>query len=82
MRIIRELFGQKVEIPLTGAEVAEAHAEHVTNFMFDKLVQDFGYEESVAKELAKDAYEEYCEGNGLTEYECIEEVVSKYEKEN
>lgn len=35
MTITREINGEKVEIALTGEEISAAHAEHVTNFMFD-----------------------------------------------
>ena len=69
-----------IDITLTYDELSAAHAEFVTNFMKDTLKDDFGYDDSTAQDLAETAYEKYCEGDGLTEYECIEWAVDKYEK--
>lgn len=51
----------------------EMHEDFVTEWMENTLMEDFDIkDECVAKELAEWAYERYCEGNGETEYECIE----------
>lgn len=46
--------------------------EQVTRFMQNEFMSEYGLPENDAKELAEAAYERYCEGNGETEYECIE----------
>lgn len=44
----------------------------------NELMQNFGIkDEEKARDLAEDAYARYCEGNGETEYECIEWVWNK-----
>ena len=51
----------------------EMHEDFVTEWMKNTLMEDFDIkDEYVAGELADWAYERYCEGNGETEYECIE----------
>ena len=60
------------EIELTAEELEEAHAEFVTNFMRMTLETDFGVSPEDSQDLAEQAYDRYCEGNGETEYECIE----------
>ena len=70
MKIIRE--GKEIE--LTSEELASAHAEFVTNFMRKTLEEDFDVAPEDSQQLAEQAYDRYCEGNGETEYECIEAV--------
>lgn len=73
MKIIRE--GKEIE--LTSEELASAHAEFVTNFMRKTLEEDFDVAPEDSQQLAEQAYDRYCEGNGETEYECIEAVYSE-----
>lgn len=73
MNIIRE--GKEIE--LTSEELAAAHAEFVTNFMRKTLEEDFDVATEYSQKLAEQAYDRYCEGNGETEYECIEAVYSE-----
>lgn len=63
---------------LTEEEVAMAHAEFVVSFMEDELISSFSLDEGMAKEVARAAYDRYCEGNGETEYECLEWAYDKY----
>ena len=60
---------------------SEAHERHVTAFMTNVAVNDFGYNEEDAAYIGGRAYSIYCEGNGQTEYECIEQAVEEYEEE-
>ena len=48
---------------LTEEEVAMAHAEFVVSFMEDELISSFSLDEGMAKEVARAAYDRYCEGN-------------------
>jgi len=73
MKIVRE--GKEIE--LTSEELASAHAEFVTNFMRKTLEEDFDVAPEDSQQLAEQAYDRYCEGNGETEYECIEAVYSE-----
>lgn len=76
MKIIRN--GQ--EFKLTGNELMEAHAEFVTNFMQKELLENFDAKEEDTRKIAESAYGRYCEGNGETEYECIEWAYEEYYK--
>lgn len=80
MEIKRVIEGKEVTIILTHEEISQANTEFVTEFMRNKLIEDFGVSDEKADELAIVAYEKYCEGNGLTEYECIEAVVDDWKK--
>ena len=60
MKIIRE--GKEIE--LTSEELASAHAEFVTNFMRKTLEEDFDVAPEDSQQLAEQAYDRYCEGNG------------------
>ena len=60
------------EYALTTEELFAAHREFVVNFMRDTLESDFGIDEKDSEKLAEAAYEKYAEGDGKTEYECIE----------
>lgn len=79
MKIKRVINNEEIEIELTSDEIANAHKEHVTNFMQSELENTFGYSPDVATKLAELAYEEYTKGNGLTEYECIEKITNTYD---
>lgn len=68
MKIVRN--GQ--EFKLSEQEVQEAHREFVVNFMESELLENFDVNETESKDIAEAAYDRYCEGNGETEYECIE----------
>lgn len=60
------------EYILTTEELFAAHREFVVNFMQETLESDFGIDEKDSEKLAEAAYEKYAEGDGKTEYECIE----------
>ncbi len=49
------------------------------DFMKNKLQTSYGYGSRKAKVIAEMAYERYSEGNGETEYECIEWADKEYE---
>ena len=68
------------EYILTEAELFEAHKEFVINFMMSELEETFGMSKAYTIEYAEKAYERYSEGNGETEYECIEWAEKEYEK--
>ncbi len=55
-----------------------AHARFVTKFMEDELLNSFDVPKEDAHDVAVDAYDIYCEGNGQTEYECIEEAYNNW----
>ena len=75
MSITREINGVKVEIELTPEELGKAYECYVISFMQGVFMQDFNIkDEDKAEELAELAYQEYAEGDGLTEYECIEKI--------
>ena len=46
--------------------------ELVTNFMRMTLETDFGVSPEDSQDLAEQAYDRYCEGNGETEGECVD----------
>lgn len=68
MKIVRN--GQ--EFVLTEQELKEAHKEFVVNFIKNELLENFDVSEKESRNIAEAAYDRYCEGNGETEYECIE----------
>lgn len=74
MKIIRN----DKEIELTYQEMLEAHEQVVKGFMAGALMGDFGLDREEARIVADKAYDRYCEGNGETEYECIEWAYNKY----
>ena len=51
-------------------------------FAKETLEDDFGLDPDAAGKVAGVAYEVYCEGNGQTEYEAIEEAYERFEKEH
>lgn len=69
MKIIRN----GLEYELTSEEIARAHDEFVLNFMKKQFIENYGIrDENLVEELARNAYDRYCEGYGETEGECIE----------
>ena len=72
-----EIERNGVKIKLTEDEIYKAHIEFVTGWMKSEI-ESMGFPESVANELAVTAYELYSEGNGETEYECIEKAVDDF----
>lgn len=62
-------------------EETMSHNEFVINFMKNELISSFGYDEETAREVAERAYDIYCEGNGETEYECIEKANEEFPHE-
>lgn len=76
------------EYLLTYEELSEANTEFVTNWMEEKLIEDFDVPEDIAADYAAVAYDYYCREKG-TEYECVElayddycEERGKYETDN
>ena len=59
---------------------AEASKRQIIEFYFDELIGQFDFKEDdpSIKEIAEDAYDRYCEGNGETEYECLEWALDKF----
>lgn len=68
------------EYVLTSSELYEAHKEFVINFMREELNAQYGLPAPYAIEYSEKAYERYSEGNGETEYECIEWAAKQYEE--
>ena len=68
------------EYVLTSSELYEAHKEFVINFMREELKTQYSVSAPYAIEYAEKAYERYTEGNGETEYECIEWAARKYKE--
>ena len=69
-------------IELTEDEMREASKELQLNFYIDELTGTYCYPEKEAGEIAEEAYVLYCEGDGKTEYECLEEALDKWLEEN
>lgn len=74
-----EIERNGVKIKLTEDEIYKAHIEFVTGWMKSEI-ESMEFPESVANELAVTAYELYSEGNGETEYECIEKAVDNFKR--
>lgn len=74
MKIIRD--GKEIE--LTDREMLEAHDQVAKGFMAGILMGDFGLDREKARFVAEKAYDKYCEGNGETEYECIQWAYKQY----
>lgn len=68
------------EYVLTEDELYRAHKEFVASFMIDRLEVDFRVPKAYAIEYGEKAYNRYCDGDGETEYECIEWTAKEYEK--
>lgn len=55
-----------------------AHDRFVTALMKNTFMEDFGItDEEDAQGMAELAYDLYCESDGQTEYECIEEIFNR-----
>lgn len=63
-------------------EDLEASARMTKGFMKDELLNTFGLGEKDAADVADEAYELYCKGDGRTEYECIEDAYDEFAKAN
>lgn len=74
-----EIERNGVKIKLTKDEIYKAHIEFVTGWMKSEI-ESMEFPESVANELAVTAYELYSEGNGETEYECIEKAADDFRR--
>ena len=57
---------------------ADASKRHIIRFMRNELVNTFHVPEDDAEEVACDAFSIYEEGNGETEYECIEKAFENW----
>ena len=66
------------EYILTADELAKAAKEFVTNWMEDELRDQYNLLDHEAEDIAKEAYALYCEGNGKTQYECIEKAYQEF----
>ncbi len=64
-----------------GKQDSEAHERHIIAFMTGVAAEDFGYNEEDAAYIGARAYSIYCEGDGQTEYECVEQAIEEYEEE-
>ena len=60
----------------------EASARVTKVFMKDELLSTFGLGEEDAADVADEAYEMYCKGDGRTEYECIEDAYDEFAEAN
>lgn len=59
-----------------------AHDQFI-DWAHDVLLEDFDeyeFDKETVDDLANDAWDINCEGDGYTEYECIQEAVDRYEK--
>ena len=72
-----EIERNGVKIKLTKEEIYKAHIEFITGWMRSEI-ESMNFPEPVANKLAITAYELYSEGNGETEYECIEKAVDDF----
>ncbi len=59
---------------------AAAHKRFVTEFMKNELIENFDVPKDEAQDVAEDAYSIYENGDGQTEYECIEEAYRDWEE--
>lgn len=67
-----EIVRNGITYKLTDEELFQAHTEHIKNFMYGELYNEFGFSAEEATQGAEIAYDKYAKGDGLTEYECIE----------
>lgn len=74
-KFIMEIIRDGKTYKLTEEELSLAHSEFVINWMRKTLEEDFGVFPEFSERLAESAYEEYCKGDGKTEYECLEFIV-------
>lgn len=75
-----ERNGKKYE--LTAQGLSDANTEFVTNWMRKTLENDFDVPEDESEGYAEWAYDRYCEGNGETEYRCVELAYEEYQKDH
>lgn len=64
-------------IELTEEEIAQVAKVFQLGFYQEELRDSFYVPESKYNDIAERAYELYCEGDGKTEYECLEEAVDE-----
>lgn len=79
MKIIRD----NKEIELTSEEIYAAHKEFVTDWMINtakEILSDKDITEEIYVGIGEAAYDTYALGNGLTEYEAVEDAVEKYQE--
>ena len=68
------------EFKLTAEEIFCAHKEFVINWMKNTLEEEFSIPEAHSGKYAELAYDKYSEGNGESEYQCVEAAAEEYEK--
>lgn len=80
MQIKRIISDQEVNITLTQDEIADAHKEFIVNFFISELISNYNDEipEEKNREIACAAYDIYCKGEGLTEYDSLREAIYSY----
>ena len=81
MKIKRVIEGKPFEFSLTNEELTEAHKEYVIAFMSNVLQNDFGVSSEDATLVAEKAFDMYSEGNGYTEYECVQLAYKEWNEE-
>lgn len=61
-----------------------AHDQFIdwANEVLQEDFDEYEFDEETIDDLAEDAWDINCEGDGYTEYECIQEAVDRYMKEN
>lgn len=64
-------------IEFTEEEIAQVAKVFQLGFFQEELKDSFHVHESKYNDIAERAYELYCEGDGKTEYECLEEAVAE-----
>lgn len=74
-------INMEIEIILTPDEISQAYVQFVTDWMESALINDFEVPESLSRDLAKEAYEIYSQGDGFTEYESVEKAYDKYDSQ-
>ena len=78
VKIHRRINGETVEITLRAKEVAKAREVSVKNFFDDELRGNFDIPRKDIEAVSDSAYDILCEGNGETEYECLEKAYDEY----
>ena len=87
MIITRKINGKVHNIRLKPEEIAEAHKQFVVDWMEGVVLDSDRDDDKIiprnkAREVALSAYDIYCEGDGLTEYEAVEQAIDIYIEEN
>lgn len=73
----RYITRENAKICLTDKEIRNAHEYYVISWMECVLKNDFEMNDKFQiTRTAKQAYDIYSEGNGLTEYEAVERAVN------